>query len=111
MSLYRAKQEATALNPDRRFLLRHICFDKTIVRAQGHYLYDEAGTAYFDALSQYGALPFGHNPPRIWARIDEVRVFRRLREDADFDFVAADFTSERAEIGKGGDDFDFRVAG
>ena len=73
MSLYRAKQEATALNPDRRFLLRHICFDKTIVRAQGHYLYDDAGTAYFDALSQYGALPFGHNPPRIWARIDEVR--------------------------------------
>lgn len=73
MSAHKIRKEDTALNPDRRFLLRHISFDKVIVRAQGHYLYDQEGTAYYDALSQYGALPFGHNPPHIWARIDELR--------------------------------------
>jgi len=54
------------INPERRFLLQHIRFDKPIVRAAGHYLYDEAGVAYLDALAQYGALPFGHNPSVIW---------------------------------------------
>lgn len=60
---------STPVNPERRFLLQHIRFDKLIVRAAGHYLYDEAGTEYLDALAQYGALPFGHNPRAIWDRV------------------------------------------
>jgi 4-aminobutyrate aminotransferase-like enzyme len=52
----------TALNPQRRFLLEHIGFDKTIVRAEGHHLIDQQGNRYLDALAQYGAVPFGHNP-------------------------------------------------
>ena len=34
---------ATNLYPDRRFLLEHIGFDKTVTGAYGHYLYDEDG--------------------------------------------------------------------
>ena len=58
--------DCTRLNPDRRFLLAHIQFDKPIVRALGHYLYDVDGNEYLDFLAQYGAIPFGHNPPVLW---------------------------------------------
>ena len=70
--LSRVYQPDTALNPERRFLLHHVGFDKTIVRAEGNYLIDQDGVRYLDALAQYGALPFGHNPPAIWDRLDEV---------------------------------------
>ena len=43
-------------------------------------------------------------------RIDEVGVFGRFGEDAYVHFVPADFASERTEIGKGGDDFQFGLA-
>ena len=42
-------------------------------------------------------------------RIDEVRILGRFRQDADVDFVAADFAGERAEIRQGGDDVEFRL--
>jgi acetylornithine/succinyldiaminopimelate/putrescine aminotransferase/predicted amino acid dehydrogenase len=64
---------AVAVNPERRFLLKHIRFDKFVVKAQGHYLFDDTGCAYLDALAQYGALPFGHNPPAIWERLMQAR--------------------------------------
>ncbi|MEH6435614.1 aminotransferase class III-fold pyridoxal phosphate-dependent enzyme [Massilia sp. DD77] len=61
------KPSATShLNPDRDFLLRHIQFDKTMVRGDGVYLFDEDGTQYLDFLAQYGAVPFGHNPTQSW---------------------------------------------
>jgi acetylornithine/succinyldiaminopimelate/putrescine aminotransferase/predicted amino acid dehydrogenase len=63
----------TALNPERRFLLEHMGFDRTIVRAEGNYLFDEHGTRYLDALAQYGALPFGHNPSFLWDCLEELR--------------------------------------
>ena len=62
----------SSLNPDREFLLRHIGFDKKIVRSDGMWLEDTHGVRYLDFLSQYGALPFGHNPQRIWDRLKEV---------------------------------------
>jgi acetylornithine/succinyldiaminopimelate/putrescine aminotransferase len=65
--------EESSLNPDRRFLLAHIRFDKPIVRASGNYLYDANGTSYLDFLAQYGALPFGHNPAVIWDAVMSVR--------------------------------------
>ena len=58
--------EHSYLNPDRDYLLRHIRFDKTMVRGEGVYLYDEDGNQYLDFLAQYGAVPFGHNPVQSW---------------------------------------------
>jgi acetylornithine/succinyldiaminopimelate/putrescine aminotransferase len=66
--------EESCLNPDRRFLLKHIQFDKAIVRAVGHYLYDADGNAYLDFLAQYGAVPFGHNADALWDEVLRVRV-------------------------------------
>ena len=54
------------LNPERQFLLDHIDFAKTIVEAYGHYLKDTSRNEYLDFLSQYGAIPFGHNPDFLW---------------------------------------------
>lgn len=62
----------SALNPERQFLLAHIGFTKSIARAQGNYFYDTDGIAYLDFLAQYGAVPFGHNPPDLWERIKSV---------------------------------------
>ena len=62
-------ERTNALNPERRFLLEHIGFDKRIVRAHGHYYYDDEGRSYLDFLAQYGAVPFGHNPEALWERI------------------------------------------
>ena len=65
--------EVSRLNPDRRFLLAHIQFDKPIVRAAGHYLEDADGRRYLDFLAQYGAVPFGHNPEELWDAVLQVR--------------------------------------
>ncbi len=64
----------TALNPQRRFLLEHIGFDKTIVRAEGHHLIDQYANRYLDALAQYGAVPFGHNPAFLWDALLQLRA-------------------------------------
>src|SRR5262249_21912624 len=40
--------------------------DKRFVRGEGCYLEDAAGRRYLDFLAQYGAVPFGHNPPELW---------------------------------------------
>jgi len=69
-----APWESTALNPERRFLLHHVGFDKVIVRAQGNWMFDAQGTRYLDALAQYGALPFGHNPDFLWRRLEQLRL-------------------------------------
>src|SRR5688572_22357563 len=66
----------TALDSERTFLLRHVGFDKTIVRAEGCDLFDSEGTHYLDALAQCGALPFGHNPEFLWRRIFALQAAR-----------------------------------
>jgi acetylornithine/succinyldiaminopimelate/putrescine aminotransferase len=66
--------DESRLNPDRRFLLAHIQFDKPIVRARGHYLHDADGNVYLDFLAQYGAIPFGHNPSVLWDAVSGVRA-------------------------------------
>lgn len=53
------------INKYREALLEHLQMNKRIVRAKGHHLEDETGQIYLDCLSQYGALPFGHNPDFI----------------------------------------------
>lgn len=59
-----------ALNPARAALLQMFALDAKIVRGSGFSLYDEDGREYLDFLSQYGALPFGHNPPRLWEALN-----------------------------------------
>ena len=51
------------LNPARAGLLETFGLDTVMVRGEGFRLFDASGREYLDFLSQYGALPFGHNPP------------------------------------------------
>ncbi|MFZ5825209.1 MAG: aminotransferase class III-fold pyridoxal phosphate-dependent enzyme, partial [Bacillota bacterium] len=60
------------LNPHLGRLLESINMDKRFVRGEGCYLYDSEGKRYLDFVAAYGALPFGFNPPEIWAALHEV---------------------------------------
>lgn len=62
------------LNPHLGRLLSQLKMDQSFVRGEGCYLYDQAGRKYLDFLAQYGALPFGFNPPRIWRAIEQVHA-------------------------------------
>ena len=53
-------------NPTRSALLETFALDEAMVRGSGFRLFDAQGREYLDFLSQYGALPFGHNPPELW---------------------------------------------
>lgn len=57
------------LNPTRAQLLETFALDVAMLRGSGARLFDENGDEYLDFLSQYGALPFGHNPERGWAAL------------------------------------------
>lgn len=76
---YIEAEEVNCTNPERRGLLELIGFSKLIVRAEGHYVYDEHGGAYFDCLAQYGSVPFGHNSPVVW---DAIQTVARERQPA-----------------------------
>lgn len=69
-------RSATGLDSEQSFVLQHVGFDKTIVRAEGCDLFDSDGAHYLDALAHYGALPFGHNPEPLWRRLLEMRDLR-----------------------------------
>ena len=58
-----------ALNPARAELLETFALDTAMVKGVGPQVFDAAGRAYLDFLAQYGALPFGHNPPEVWAAL------------------------------------------
>lgn len=58
------------LNPTRARLLETFGLDVELTRGDGCKLYDAAGREYLDFLSQYGALPFGHNPSQIWKALN-----------------------------------------
>jgi acetylornithine/succinyldiaminopimelate/putrescine aminotransferase/predicted amino acid dehydrogenase len=62
------------VNPYLGNLLEQINMDKRFVRGEGCYLYDETGRAYLDFVAAYGALPFGFNPPEIWAAMHDVQT-------------------------------------
>ena len=64
----------SALNPARADLLRMFALETRIVRATGFRLFDEDGRELLDFLAQYGALPFGHNPPEIWAALNAAQA-------------------------------------
>jgi acetylornithine/succinyldiaminopimelate/putrescine aminotransferase/predicted amino acid dehydrogenase len=60
------------VNPHLGQLLETVNMDKRFVRGEGCYLYDAEGRQYLDFVAAYGALPFGFNPPEIWAALHEV---------------------------------------
>jgi acetylornithine/succinyldiaminopimelate/putrescine aminotransferase/predicted amino acid dehydrogenase len=61
------------VNPYLSSWLARLNLDKQFVRGEGCYLYDAQGTGYLDFIAQYGAVPFGYNPPEIWNSIEEAR--------------------------------------
>ena len=62
------------VNPHLGRLLETLNMDKRFVRGEGCYLYDAEGRRYLDFVAAYGALPFGFNPPEIWAALREVEA-------------------------------------
>src|SRR5258706_182505 len=84
----------TCVNPELGRLLSQMGMDKTFVRGEGSWLWDETGRRYLDFLAQYGALPFGFNPPRIWAALDAIR------ETAEPSFVQPSFLNAAGELAK-----------
>lgn len=61
-------------NPHLHRLLNGLGLDVEYVRGVGSRLFDATGRGYLDFAGAYGALPFGHNPPEIWAAIEQLRV-------------------------------------
>ncbi len=104
-----------ALNPARRALLEMFALDVAMTRGQGCYLQDATGREYLDFLSQYGALPFGHNPAPIWEALrraeadqapamlqplralDAERLADKLAEITPGDLTHVTFTNSGAE--------------
>ena len=62
------------VNPVIGELLRRFRLDPPFVRGEGSWLVRADGVRVLDAIAGYGALPFGHNPPAIWAALDRVRA-------------------------------------
>ncbi|MBO8142123.1 MAG: aminotransferase class III-fold pyridoxal phosphate-dependent enzyme [Firmicutes bacterium] len=61
------------VNPHLGELLETVQLDKRFVRGRGPWLWDSDGNRYLDFIAAYGALPFGYNPPEIWAALEAVR--------------------------------------
>ncbi len=59
-------------NPQLGRTLHAIGFDKTYVRAEGAYLYDEAGDEYLDMLSGFGVFALGRHHPAIRQALHDV---------------------------------------
>lgn len=71
---------ARYVEPVKSFLLSRVGLDKEFVRGEGCTLYDEHGQSYLDFVSQYGALPFGYNPPEIWGALQRLQAPVRARD-------------------------------
>lgn len=102
-------------NPTRIELLKTFRLDEPIVKGSGHRLFNAQGREYLDFLSQYGAVPFGQNPPALWeilrqAEADQMvsmiqplvpvyaqRLAERLGEITPGDLEACTFTNSGAE--------------
>jgi acetylornithine/succinyldiaminopimelate/putrescine aminotransferase/predicted amino acid dehydrogenase len=68
---------AQFVNPHLAELLERLALDKCFVSAEGHVLVDAEGGRYLDAVSGYGAVPFGHNPDWVWQAVQD---FAQRRE-------------------------------
>lgn len=52
-------------------VLKTLGFDKTYVRAENQYLYDQQGQRYLDLLSGYGVHSIGRNHPKVKAALHQ----------------------------------------
>jgi acetylornithine/succinyldiaminopimelate/putrescine aminotransferase/acyl-CoA synthetase (AMP-forming)/AMP-acid ligase II/predicted amino acid dehydrogenase/acyl carrier protein len=84
----------TCVNPELGRVLQQMAMDKSFVRGEGSWLWDEAGRRYLDFLAQYGALPFGFNPPRVWSALNAVRA------TAEPSFVQPSYLNAAGELAK-----------
>ncbi len=82
------------VNPYLGEMLESIRLDQKYVRGEGCYLYDDPGNRYLDCIAAYGALPFGHNPTRIWDAID------RYRESAEPNFIQPSALDAAGELAR-----------
>jgi ornithine--oxo-acid transaminase len=64
--------QARMLNPQLPRMLHAIGFDRTYVRAQGAYFYDEQGNDYLDFLAGFGVFAAGRNHPAIREALHQV---------------------------------------
>ncbi|MGH6655225.1 MAG: aspartate aminotransferase family protein [Actinocrinis sp.] len=64
--------QARMLNPQLPRMLHAIGFDRTYVRAQGAYFYDDQGNDYLDFLSGFGVFAAGRNHPAIRSALRQV---------------------------------------
>ncbi|HET6437290.1 MAG TPA: aspartate aminotransferase family protein [Anaeromyxobacter sp.] len=64
---------ASHVSPIGAGLLRRANMDKRYTRAEGPYLYDEAGRPYLDLTAGCGALGLGHNPPEVLDAVQRAR--------------------------------------
>jgi ornithine--oxo-acid transaminase len=60
------------LNPQMVRMLKTIGFDRRYTRAEGQYLYDQAGERYLDLLSGFGVFAVGRNHPTIKKALHDV---------------------------------------
>ena len=60
-----AKLNSQYVNPKMVTVLKTIGFDRTYVRGEGSYLWDENGTKYLDFISGFGMFNMGRNHPVI----------------------------------------------
>jgi acetylornithine/succinyldiaminopimelate/putrescine aminotransferase/predicted amino acid dehydrogenase len=64
------------VEPFKGYLLSRLGLDEHFVRGEGVWLVTESGHRVLDGIAQYGALPFGYNPPEIWAALETARERR-----------------------------------
>lgn len=62
-----AESTASGLNSTLHRLLAHCGFDRSWVRGEGAWLWDESGRRFLDFYAQYGAVALGHNAPSVVA--------------------------------------------
>ena len=67
------KDIAKYINPWLGELLNKLRLDLDFQRGEGCWLFS-GENKYLDCVSAYGALPFGHNPAKIWAALEQVRL-------------------------------------
>jgi acetylornithine/succinyldiaminopimelate/putrescine aminotransferase/acyl-CoA synthetase (AMP-forming)/AMP-acid ligase II/predicted amino acid dehydrogenase len=65
---------AELVNPPVARRLRAFHLDRRYVRGEGCWLWDDEGRRCLDFTAAYGALPFGFNPPEIWAALQDVAL-------------------------------------
>ncbi len=62
---------AKYMNPQMVKVLRSIGFDKTYVRGEGQYLFDDKGNRYLDFVGGHGVFNIGRNHPKVRKAIED----------------------------------------